>query len=435
MIEVLKIYFIPTIVTVLSSLYLGSKILKKKINFKSWKFYVGFLISFCLIIMNHSNSSGFIRFFNSTFIVTIMNFLVFEKRFNISFYAAVIEQMILFISEFLCALLFLVFKINIFTLTISEGLNLLIINSIILLIAMILCNLKPIKYIYNKIISYLEQIDGFKKYFLALFLIFTLNILMFIIYFNEENILVIIVNTSFMVIYSGIMYSFANEKSENIKFKMQNQMLLDNLNEYEKMLDYQRISNHENKNQLLVIKGLISKSNKKAIQYVDEVINDAKEDSETLFAKAKRIPTGGLQGLIYQKMLYMQSKNINVELDVSKSLKKLNISNISAKTNYDICRMAGIILDNAIEEVLKMEKKDIAVSLYKDEDLFIIEVSNHFKELPDLTKINNKGFTTKGKGHGYGLSLLKKIEEENQYITNETKITKDIFTQVIKIKM
>ena len=41
-------------------------------------------------------------------------------------------------------------------------------------------------------------------------------------------------------------------------------------------------------------------------------INDVKEDSETLFAKAKRIPTGGLQGLIYQKMLYMQSKNINV---------------------------------------------------------------------------------------------------------------------------
>lgn len=435
MIEILKINSLPTIISILTALYLGTKILNKNINLKSWRFYFAFMLSFFLIIINYVNSSGFIRFFNSTFIVTIMNFLVFNKKINISFYGSIIQQMILFIAELICALIFLIFNLNIFTLSVSEGIYLLIINTIILIMAIILCNLKPIKYVYNKIMNYLEQMEGLKKYVLALFLILTLNILITLIYFNDNNISMIIINTLFAIVYSGIMYSLISEKSENIKFKIQNQMLLDNLNEYEKMLDYQRVSNHENKNQLLVIKGLISKTNKKAIQYIDEVINDSKEDNETLFSKAKRIPTGGLQGLIYQKMLYMQNNNINVQLDVSKSLKKLDFSNISTKTNYDICRMAGIIIDNAIDETVKLENKEIAISLYKDDNLFIIEVSNYFKDLPDLTKINNKGYTTKGKNHGYGLSLLKKIEEENKDIINETKITKDIFSQLIKIQM
>lgn len=435
MIELIKIHFLPTLISILTALYLEKRILNKSINLNYIKLSLIIFIDIFLFMFNYIYTSGFVRFFCSTIILTCSFSLIFNEKIHRSFNATIIQQLFLFVGELICAIIFLIFDINILSLSINEGLYLLLINSIILLIAIILCNLKPIKYIYNKIMSYLDQMEGLKKYFLALFLILTLNILITLIYFNEDNFLIIITNTMFVIIYSGIMYSLISEKSENIKFKMQNQMLLDNLNEYEKMLDYQRVSNHENKNQLLVIKGLISKTNKKAIQYIDEVINDSKEDNETLFSKAKRIPAGGLQGLIYQKMLYMQNNNINVQLDVSKSLKKLDFSNISTKTNYDICRMAGIIIDNAIDETVKLENKEIAISLYKDDNLFIIEVSNYFEDLPDLTKINNKGYTTKGKNHGYGLSLLKKIEEENKDIINETKITKDIFSQLIKIQM
>ena len=104
--------------------------------------------------------------------------------------------------------------------------------------------------------------------------------------------------------------------------------------------------------------------------------------------------------------------------------------------NYDICRIAGIIVDNAIEETVKFNKKEreIIISMYIDKE-FIVEVSNRIKDDFDLNKIYEKGYTSKSKGHGYGLSLLKKIVDENEKITNDIKIVNNVFTQIIKIKM
>ncbi len=227
-----------------------------------------------------------------------------------------------------------------------------------------------------------------------------------------------------------------SERNANVKYKQEREMLINNLNQYEKMLDYQRVNNHENKNQLLVIKSMIEKKDEKTLDYINEIIKDKREDNEILYTKAKRIPSGGLQGLIYQKMLLGQENKIRFNLNVSKDIRKIDIFEENSKLNYDICRIIGIVLDNAIEEVVKLNRseREILISMYIDE-YFIIEVSNHFIGSIDFEKIYSKGYTTKSKGHGYGLSLLKKIVDENENIINEKQVLDDIFTQIIKIKM
>ena len=51
-------------------------------------------------------------------------------------------------------------------------------------------------------------------------------------------------------------------------------------------------------------------------------------------------------------------------------------------------------------------------------------------------KINNMKYTTKGEGHGYGLTLVNKLlEEESDKLENEKSINRDTFTQTLKIKM
>ena len=64
-----------------------------------------------------------------------------------------------------------------------------------------------------------------------------------------------------------------------------------------------------------------------------------------------------------------------------------------------------------------------------------IDITNNFKGSLDLDKINNKKYTTKGDGHGYGLTLVKQLLEESNKLENEKSINRDNFTQTLKIKM
>lgn len=434
MVEAIQEYFLPCLINMVTVIYINKKILncKLELNIKNCVWIMLLVLS---SIINFVYINNFARFLISTIYIMFFSKLIFKRSLYKTIFSVVIEQIILFISELIYALLIIVFLKFDSTLLASIAQGSLITNLIISIIAIILINIKWIKKLSNKIINYIDKIKQKNKYILALIFIITLNILLAVTYVNSNNLIMVIANVIMITVYSYILYLLLNEKNENLKFREENKNLLDNLNEYEKMLDYQRVNNHENKNQLLVIKSMVNKSNKKLQSYIDEIIKETREDNEILYTKAKRIPSGGLQGLVYQKMLSMQEKNINIDLNVSTEVRKINLSNLSAKTNYDICRAIGIIIDNAMEETVKIKNKEISISMYKDEDYFVIEVANKCKELPDLNKIDNKGYTTKEKGHGYGLSLLKNICDGNKDIINERKIIGDIFIQIIKIKM
>lgn len=426
-------YLFSVLITLITVLYLQSKILNLKINYKSYNLYIGIILFIILGMINHINTTGFLRFIISTIYITFITCIIFKENIYKTFCSTVLEQFILFISELACSILFFIFEINIMELYSENIIYLLILNIIITLIAIAIYKTKLIKNLCDKTMNVLSSINSTKQYGLLLFFIVTLNLLLMISYSKLDTINILI-NTIFVIAYTFIIYSLIKEKGINTKVREENENLIQNLNEYEKLLDYQRVNNHENKNQLLVIKSMIHKNNKKALEYIDCIIKEKREDNELLYTKAKMIPEGGLQGLVYQKMLLMQENNIKVELNVLKEVRKINLSLFSTTTNYDICCIVGTLLDNAIEAVKENEKKEILISMYVD-DYFNIEISNYFSGEINLSKIDKKGYTTKGKNRGYGLTLVKNIIDKNENIINERIITKDVFTQIVKIKM
>ena len=415
--------------------YFQIKILNKKIDL-TLKNIILMLIFILLLTLNYVNVDNFIRILTTTIIVTLFTFLILREQIFKSFVSSFIGQLLLYLSEFVAWIIFSIFSINAFELSRNNSIFLLFVNAIIYFIAIYLFEIKFVKNLINSLFSNLNKINELIIYFIILIFIVTLNFLLILNYLNEKNYILIIINTLFMIIHSLILFILVNEKIKNKFYIENNKILLSNLNEYEKMLDYQRVNNHENKNQLLVIKSMIEKKDKKLMDYINEIIKEKREDNEIVYNMAKRIPSGGLQGLIYQKMLLMQENNIEISLDINNKVRKIDFEKLSAKMNYDICRIVGIIIDNAIEETVKFNKKEreIIISMYTDDD-FIIEISNRIKDEIDLNKIYEKGYTSKKKGHGYGLSLLKKIVDENEQIRNEVKIVNNIFTQIVKIKM
>lgn len=436
MLEILKEHLIPSFINCFSIIYIISKLYKKNINLKDYKLYLSIIFFMFVSVLSYIYLYKNIKLLCMTLIVILINFIIFKKDVKVTLISSFLGQIIIVLSEIIFA--FLVSIITSFDAVkmTNEFWYTYLCNICISILAIIIVNAKTITKIYNKILNITDMINTKTLFIYIVLILFSINILTFITYFKTNITIYLTINFLLFTIYFIIVISTFIEKNENIKFKQENKILLSNLNEYEKMLDYQRVNNHENKNQLLVIKSMIEKKDKKLMGYINEIIKEKREDDEIVYNKAKRIPSGGLQGLIYQKMLLMQEKNIEVNLDINSKVRKIDFGNLSSKMNYDICRIVGIIIDNAIEETTKFNKKnrEIIISMYVD-GLFIIEVSNRIKDDMDLSKIYEKGYTSKKKGHGYGLSLLKRIVDENENIINEVKIVNNIFTQVIKIKM
>ncbi len=429
-------YFIPCLINVITGLFLISKISKQRINIKNFNTCFIIIITVILYIFNYNYTNYFLVFFNGTILLIIASKFIFNIKICYIITSCILTQIIMFFSEMIITIIiFLIYNFNV-SLIIDYFRGTLLLNVSVSIISILFIKNNSISRFLEYLNISIEKYEFRIKIIFSLLFIITLNVLLIILYKDLDYPEFFLINIIFILIYCFILYYALNKNNENVKFKLENEILIANLNEYEKILDYQRINNHENKNQLLVIKSMVEKNNNKTIDYINEIIKEKREDNEVIYTKAKRIPSGGLQGLIYQKMLLMQENNIEVILDVSTQVRKIDLTNISSKMNYDICRIVGIIVDNAIEETIKFDKKDreIIISMYVD-DLFFIEVSNRIKENIDINKINEKGYTTKEKGHGYGLNLLNKIVNENDNIDNEIKVVNDIFTQIVKIKM
>lgn len=436
MIDILVKNVIPCSINIIVIIYIISKLLNKSFNFNNPKNYIFVVLLIVVNVANFLYFDDLVRIVVSTIFISIANYLIFNETLNRTVVSTITEQLLMFISEIIYA----VCLINLLDVNgnslISEYYGTLISVLFISAIAIILINVKIIKKFLLKIVNGSNKLKSSYLTASALLLILIMNILLVTVYHDVNIETIILVNFVFIIMCACILYKNLVDGSNIVKMQVENKALLNNLEEYEKMLDYQRVANHKNKNQLLIVRSLLKENeNSDALNYVNEVLDDKKDDNDVLFGRAKKIPSGGLQGIVYQKMLVMNDKNIKPILDVSNSVKKFKLENLDTKLNYDICRIVGVFLDNSIEETEKLDEREIMLSMYEQNNDLVIEISNKFKNVPDLERLEEKGYSTKGKGHGYGLSLVNDIVNNNNQIINEKGITRNIFTQKLIIKM
>ena len=152
--------------------------------------------------------------------------------------------------------------------------------------------------------------------------------------------------------------------------------------------------------------------------------------------KTSKIPEGGLRATIYSKLCLMDKLKINYKLNISREVRTTDLINLDEDLVLKICKILGVFLDNAIEAVKDLNKKEISIEIYIMDQELCVDITNKFEGNLDLDKINNTKYTTKGDGHGYGLTLVSKlIAEESSKLENEKSINRDNFTQTLKIKM
>ena len=408
-------------------------ICKEKINFKSYKLYFIYILQTILIIANYMLTNSMIKVI-ITFLIMILTIkLLFKDKNTIEcINIAFISEVIIIISEIIFATTVSIFNKIDNTNLVKYFEGEIITNFSISVLSFFIAKFSFV----NKIFQKLNKLtDNLSKYIIIVglgFIVFICSLLYNLSYYNYSQTISLIVNTFIITAYFVIVILIIYKDNKYNKIYRKYSTSIDELEEYESIINEYRVINHENKNQLNTIKGMTS--NKKIHEFIDRILKIKNEKSESALKKALLIPTGGLRGLLYSKLILMKNYNINYNVQVDKKVSNRIISNISTKDMMDLCQIIGVFLDNAIDEVKNLDKKIIYISIYMIDGLNV-EIMNNVANSFDLSKIDKLGFSTKGKGHGYGLTLVNNILKNNHNLKNERYINSYIFKQIIKLKI
>ena len=421
------------IVITFSNVFIWVKLLSKRPNFKKLETYIILILMSITTVVNYFYTNQFLRILIITILMIIfLKFLLKDNLKNTAF-AVIISQMIYMVSEMIFAFgLICIFNVNpdeFVELFFGKFLT----NFIISLIAICISQFKFVKKIYNLLLNITDKIKVIHLMIMLLVAMLIANIYAGIIYYDYSFIYIMIFNTLLTVLFFILVINSFYNRNKYIKAHDKYNTTLSSLKEYEDILNKYRILNHENKNQLLTIRNM--SKNKKIHNYIDQLIDNKIKDDEKLLYEVAIIPQGGLRGVIYSKMLFMKTKNINYELYVDKEIRTADLINFDDGLMLDVCKIIGVYIDNAIEAVENLEDKYVEIDLYIEDHSLNISISNNYYGKINLNKINQIGYTTKGTGHGYGLPLVNQIIEKNKKLSNNTNINSNVFTQILKIKM
>lgn len=411
-------------------------LLNKKIEYNLKSFLEIIICTSVLSFSNYFFPQPF-KLFVISLLLVMINYIFVSKELQKSVILVIISQITISLSEFSFAIIASLFykgDIQLFT---KQPLIFLLLHLYIMTLSFILHRMKFTRWLYNLLIPTKKRKNSDSTIY-SIIMIIIIIVATMETYMELSFTIVVITNSIMAIIFIGIviMSKRLEDKYEKISHKYETS--ISSLKEYEVMIDKFRVDTHENKNEFLTIRNMLKDKNKKedVVKYIDKLIDNKIKDNDKIMKKTAKIPEGGLRATIYSKLCLMDKLKIKYNLNISREVRTTDLIKLDEDLVLKICKILGVFLDNAVEAVKGLKKKEISIDVYTLDRKLCIDITNNFKGNLDLDKISNAKYTTKGDGHGYGLTLVNNLlEEEPNKLENEKSINRDTFTQTLKIKM
>lgn len=400
----------------------------RPLSFLNLALFLGFL-SFINNLYNISSSTFMIHLC----LLVIANFLTYKENFSDTFIYTSVIYMVMCVFEILFSLFIILIPKFENIMVFAENTTYATIFTLAVMLATY--SIFRIKKIENNIRKFagffITKTQKLTKYVLLVFTIvlgvtcykIALDYTSFERYLSDFAIVV-----CFFIIITILIY----ERLHNFKEKEKQKILLEYMSKYEILIDEQRINRHEMLNNLLTIKSFKDKKSEEFDEVLDQFIKTYDKSSLGGLHTIYNLPTG-IKGIIYYKIHDMQAKEIDVMVNISKRTITL-FENLKNKHYIEICKILGILLDNALEAAQNSLPKEVIIDVYKEKDSLIIYIENSKKGIIDLNTINNKYVSSKGRKRGMGLFLVKSIINKNDcYILTQEINEKDNFVSKLVI--
>lgn len=371
-----------------------------------------------------------LRFILFIFVIFLIQFIIITKKDKISILYAFNTEIIMSISEIIISFVLIIFNVPSSNIEKSNVFQLLI-NILVSLFSIFIIYIPIIRKLLLKVINIFKKNNNFIKY-LYVFII----IIYIIILKNGLELLLksnYYINVLFIIGIVVILNIIIRNESKYEQLKEENKQMLNYVTKYEKIITAQGKTNHEFKNQLMVIRGYAQMNSNKIIEYIDEIVEDSnKAGSSYLISQLNNFPDGGIKGLLYYKLSIMEDENIKYSINVEKGV-KTKLKTLSINNYKNITKILGVLLDNAIDASKKSKHKKINISVIKDNKNIVFKIYNTYKGKIDIEKIGT-GYTSKGNGHGYGLRLVKDIINEDKLFNISHNLEDNYFVSSLYIK-
>lgn len=263
-----------------------------------------------------------------------------------------------------------------------------------------------------------------------------LTINLYLIYIISKSIIgrQEIQNTIFFILLTTLITLLILKEQELDKIKKETKELQKYTKLEEQVITSYRKEEHEYKNKLIIIKGMIKEKDKELQNYIDYLIEESIPIKYKWLNKLKVIPFPLIKNFINYKMNILEQNNAKIELFIGEELKKIDPEKVNMICINNINTIIGIMLDNIIESIEKTNEKLVSINIYMEKNIIHILLANNIENYLDLSKINKLGYSTKGEKRGIGLSLVNDIVKSSKNLELETKIEEKFFVQHLKIK-
>lgn len=366
-------------------------------------------------------------------IIYLSMIVIYKFIFNMKLSKAIITMVIVYIIYFVADIIVWVVLSSLFGATqVRENSYIFLMSNIA--VCLLAIGISYVPFIKNKVMLFIGHMHNNKYYNKGLFFLLIFIVLSLILYnvsvastLSKSYFVDIIIMLFFFV----IAYIYIDEKLKQEKLNDEYEKLIEYVSTIEEWIDEEQLNNHEYKNQLAVIRNMAVK-NKKVVKYIDDILKDNIYAEDFWANEIKHLPAGGIKGLLYYKLLSTKKNKINVCLSIDKTVKNLfhNIDDLELK---NISRVLGIFLDNAIEASKDSNKKIMSVEIYPKVNDIMLVISNSYSNNIDFKNINNKGYTTKGKGRGKGLYFASKIIKKSSVLSSERSLINEYYVQKLII--
>lgn len=365
--------------------YAVINIINKKIN--KYKLLKAIIIYAIVLVLSYQ-FMNVIRIFISLIVISIINSILYKEKMSKSIIVSFLVFFIFALSEIIILLvLMLVSSTNV----LEHYYGRLFINVAVSIIFVSIIKLPSLIRIISSRVEIIGKNFDKRFYFFFIAVFFNFALLIHYIYFEGSKLTHIALYVASIIMIVVLFINLINSKNQKELLFQKHIELSNTITEYETHLDSLRYINHENKNNLIVIRDCSSEF------LVKEKINsilgskDPYCDDEIL-----KLPSGGVRGIVAHTIEVCNKNNIKLDLFVDK---------IKVSKKDDLSKLLGIYLDNAIEASLTTDYPEILIGFYSEE----ITISNTYSGYIDVSSIKAKGYSTKGKDRGYGLFLADDI--------------------------